>query len=303
MEFRMIQEFVVLADVKNYARAAEELYMTQATLSRHINALEKEFGQMLFHRTTRKVELTFFGEDFLKYARQLCQTWQECQDDLFSDSRRNSLVIGISAIILEERDIKERLAGFSIANPELNVELVSDDDESRLIERMRRHDLDTAVLREPVGITDNFRRVKLYPAEPLCLLLPSDHVYAKNRSVDLDLLKDETFLLPPESSYSYKLFMDRCSDLGFEPKVRSSIRGREIARKMTRNRMGIPVMSRLAATGAADESLSIVEIDPPIMQQIDMVCPSAGKTSSPLKALLEYMKQSQKKISVRTPFS
>lgn len=298
MEFRMIQEFVVLADVRNYARAAEELYMTQATLSRHINALEKEFGHLLFNRTTRKVELTLFGEDFLKYARQLCQTWQECQDDLFSDERRNSLVIGISAIILEERDIKERLAGFSMTNPDLNVELVSDDDEARLIERMKRHDLDTAVLREPVGISDSFRRVKLYPAEPLCLLLPSDHPYADNRSVDLNLLKDETFLLPPESSYSYKLFIGRCRELGFEPKVRSSIRGQEIARKMTRNRIGIPVMSRLAATGAADEKLRIVEIDPPIMQQIDMVCPSAGKTSSPLKALLEYMKHSQKTISI-----
>ena len=298
MEFRMIQEFVVLADVKNYARAAEELYMTQATLSRHINALEKEFGRLLFHRTTRKVELTLFGEDFLKYARQLCQIWQECQDDLFSDTRNNSLIIGISAIIIEERDIKERLAGFSMANPDLNVELVSDDNEARLIERLKRHDLDTAVLREPVGISDSFRRVKLYPAEPLCLLLPSDHPYAKNRSVDLNFLKNETFLLPPESTYSYKLFTGRCNELGFEPKIRSSIRGREIARKMTRSRMGIPVMSRLAATGAADENLRIVEIDPPIMQQIDMVCPSAGKTSSPLKALLEYMNHSQKTISI-----
>jgi len=291
MELRTIEEFVTLADIRNYARAAEELFMTQATLSRHIMGMEKELGQPLFSRTTRKVELTDFGADFLVYARQLCQTWNECRAYLFSESNSSNLRIGLSSIILDERDIKDKFTRFMLESPDYGIDLISDDDEDRLIERMRRHDLDVIIIREPDQITDNCKRLKLYPAEPLCMLLPSKHPLANQKFADLSEFKSETFLLPPETSYSYKLFMQRCEELGFEPKLRNSIRGRDVAGKMSRSGIGIPVMSRLAATRAADESVRIVEISPPILQQINLVYPSVRRIAAPLEALLKFFEK------------
>lgn len=288
MEIRFIQEFKVLAEIKNYARAAEELFVTQATLSRHISSMENELGHILFNRTTRKVELTDFGADFLVYAKQICETWGECQAYLLDGNAVQCLTIGLSGIILEERDIKNRLFRFSISHPEFNIEIISDDDEDRLIERMRRHDLDTVILREPQQIRDNFKRIKLYPAEPLCMLVPADHKIAGLKSADLSLLKDETFLLPPESSYSFKLFVERCNEAGFDPKIRHSIRGRDIAGELSKKGIGIPVMSRLAATNAADENVRIVEIEPVILQQINMVYPALRRIPAQLSAVIDY---------------
>ena len=60
-----LKEFMVLAETKNFWEASDRLYMNQSTLSKHIKSLENELGVPLFTRTTRRVELTSYGQTFL----------------------------------------------------------------------------------------------------------------------------------------------------------------------------------------------------------------------------------------------
>ena len=69
MEIEYIKEFVVLAETENYLEAAESLFISQSTLSKHIKIIEKELDVQLFDRTTRKVHLNKYGKMFLKYAK------------------------------------------------------------------------------------------------------------------------------------------------------------------------------------------------------------------------------------------
>ena len=71
LDVNLIKEFVLLSDVCNYARAAEDLFIAQSTLSKHIMSLEKQLGHPLFSRSTRRVTLTEFGISFLPYAHSL----------------------------------------------------------------------------------------------------------------------------------------------------------------------------------------------------------------------------------------
>ena len=68
MEIDYIREFITLAQVQNYMAAAEESYISQPSLTKHIKAIEMELGVSLFDRTTRKVHLNQFGRTFLPYA-------------------------------------------------------------------------------------------------------------------------------------------------------------------------------------------------------------------------------------------
>lgn len=65
MEIRVLKYFLAVARYGNITRAAEELHLTQPTLSRQLNELENELGRQLFIRGKRKVMLTEEGE-FLK---------------------------------------------------------------------------------------------------------------------------------------------------------------------------------------------------------------------------------------------
>lgn len=71
MKTERLEEFVVLANVLSYSKAAEKMFISQPILSRHIRELEDEVGCRLFARNTHGVALTDEGKYFLKWARPL----------------------------------------------------------------------------------------------------------------------------------------------------------------------------------------------------------------------------------------
>ena len=71
IELRHLRSFVAVAEELNFGRAAEQLYLSQPALSRHIRALEQLLGCQLLRRSTRRVELTLAGESLLDRARKV----------------------------------------------------------------------------------------------------------------------------------------------------------------------------------------------------------------------------------------
>lgn len=73
IDFDGIQAFVVIAELGGFNRAAEALHITQTALTRRIQKLEQYLGLKLLNRTTRRVELTTVGREFLPQARSIVQ--------------------------------------------------------------------------------------------------------------------------------------------------------------------------------------------------------------------------------------
>ena len=80
MHVELFGEFVVLAEELNYHAAARRLNVAQSTLSKHIAALEREYGTALFARDRGGVTLTASGSVLLESAKEIC--------DAFGRSRR-----------------------------------------------------------------------------------------------------------------------------------------------------------------------------------------------------------------------
>ena len=66
MDIELLNEFFVLSKSLNYSKTAEQLYMSQSVLSRHIQNLENQLGVELFRRTKHSVELTHIGSVLAK---------------------------------------------------------------------------------------------------------------------------------------------------------------------------------------------------------------------------------------------
>ena len=64
---------------KNFSKAAENLYMGQPNLSRAIKELEQTLGITLFNRTTKGLEVTEEGEEFVQYAKKIIYDVQKIE--------------------------------------------------------------------------------------------------------------------------------------------------------------------------------------------------------------------------------
>lgn len=96
MELNQVKEFIALTKTENYLEAAENLFISQSSLSKHIKSLEAELGTTLFDRTTRQVKLNEVGKVFLKYTQQLIDVRYQCNTALINlkDAEEQSLTIG-----------------------------------------------------------------------------------------------------------------------------------------------------------------------------------------------------------------
>jgi DNA-binding transcriptional LysR family regulator len=95
IDFDGVQAFVVVAELGGFNKAARELHITQTALTRRIQKLEAYLGLKLLDRTTRKVELTAVGRDFLPQARSIVQEMTSAVERLkdMSQSARGKLTV------------------------------------------------------------------------------------------------------------------------------------------------------------------------------------------------------------------
>lgn len=88
IDFDGIQAFVVIGEVGGFNKAARELHITQTALTRRIQKLESYLGLKLLDRTTRRVELTSVGREFLPQARGIVQEMTSAVERLKDMSQR-----------------------------------------------------------------------------------------------------------------------------------------------------------------------------------------------------------------------
>jgi DNA-binding transcriptional LysR family regulator len=98
IDFDGIQAFVLVAELGGFSRAAGQLHLTQTALTRRIQKLESYLGVRLLDRTTRWVQLTAVGREFLPQARRLVDEMSFAVGRLKDMSRLGKGNIAIASI-------------------------------------------------------------------------------------------------------------------------------------------------------------------------------------------------------------
>ena len=98
METRVLKYFITVANLDNVTKAAEQLHITQPTLSRQINELEKEIGVDLFDRTNHRLILTKAGALFQQRAQMILNFMSQTQSELQNQTNDLSGTIRLGCV-------------------------------------------------------------------------------------------------------------------------------------------------------------------------------------------------------------
>ena len=95
MKIEYISTFLEIAECGNFNRAADNLNVTQSTVSARVKSMEERFGRMLFKRGHAGVELTSAGQHFLQYAHNIQRQWKQAQQRIaLPDSFNQTIGLG-----------------------------------------------------------------------------------------------------------------------------------------------------------------------------------------------------------------
>ena len=127
MDINRLNEFITLATLLNYSKAANQLYLTQPALSRHIHDLEQTLGTQLFIRDTHNVHLTSVGEIFLKEAQEIITRYNHALDLIkeVSSTSTGELKIGFLGTA-SQSFLSDFVMGFTASHPQIKLSMTSD---------------------------------------------------------------------------------------------------------------------------------------------------------------------------------
>ena len=81
MNQKQLEIFTVLAQTLNFTKTAEQLYLSQTTVTLQIRSLEEELNIKLFERTSRSVKLTYAGSVFLEGAKTVLESMRTARQE------------------------------------------------------------------------------------------------------------------------------------------------------------------------------------------------------------------------------
>ena len=217
MELRHLRYFLAVADKLSFTRAADQLRVTQPTLSHQVKALEEEIGSILFDRVGRKVYLTPSGEALREYARQALNAINSATTAI---SELEGLTHGAFSIGVFESFsgslLPPLLAEFSKLYPGVHV-TVRQLPTGQLEEQLDKGNLDLGIAYSPPA-TDNVVAETLFD-EPLVLVVGTKHALAHRRIIHMAALDGEPLMLLTAEFPSRRLLESRFSSVGARPRV------------------------------------------------------------------------------------
>ncbi|MGV9678501.1 LysR family transcriptional regulator [Nocardia sp. NPDC003482] len=197
MELRHLRYFVAVAEQLHFGRAAEQLFVTQSTLSVQIRQLEDEVGGPLFLRTSRSVQLTDAGRLFHEQARRVLEqadrALRSARESVRGES--GSLRIGFSGYAAYSGLLPTDLRAFHDRHPRVEID-VRELSPGGVADELRRGTID-------LGYTPHFGPEHIEALTPhprrrihMVAALRDDHDLARKHQLSLTDLTDERLILP-----------------------------------------------------------------------------------------------------------
>jgi LysR family transcriptional activator of glutamate synthase operon len=270
MNLRQLRYLVALADERHFTRAAAREHVAQPALSQQIRSLERELGQPLVERTTRKVAMTQAGEMLVARARRALAELDAAEAELQSLAGVQAGRLSVGALhTMGPVDLSLLLATFHERYPAVEL-TVREQSSEELAAMLRDDEIDVAFLSVTERIQSRGLALRPLVSEELVVVLPIEHRLAGNAQLRLRELVDEPFITFREGARLRELLTAAAALEGFDARIALESNESRRIRSLVSRGLGVAILPRSDAAGPGARIAVCDLVEPSLTRDITL---------------------------------
>lgn len=280
---KWIDDFLALAEYKNFSTAADSIYISQSALSKHIKAIECELGVPLFIRSNTKAELTDAGNVYLEYALNIRKFTHELRYKLDK--------VGISSYILHlsigtipclaESGIMKSLIHFQEKCSNYSIEIL-ESDQSQLLKQLSQKEIDVAICRLDLLSDAEYETVSLVTDEMALICSKDMFPFEQGSEIDLSAFQLKDIYTIAKESDIFRLTKKQLNDIGFKGELAGTFPRHMMIYSLLTQKGGCAILPKQLANLQMFPQLTYYRIRNAVKTQIGLVKLSTGNENPQL---------------------
>jgi DNA-binding transcriptional LysR family regulator len=296
---RQLQVFEAIMRLGSFTRAAEELFLTQPTVSMQIKKLSETMDLPLFEHVGRRVQATEAGRELYDASRRIFETLANLETKLadLKGMKRGRLRLGV--ITTAAYFAPEILGEFSQLYPGVEVSLKVTNRDS-IIDRMRANEDDLYVMGQAPADEVEVEAFSFAP-NPLVMMAPRKHLLVGKKSIPLKRIAEEPFILREPGSGIRDATLRVFEAAGLRPTVRMELGSNEAIKHAVVGGLGISVLSlHTLALEGVEGPVAVLDVQGfPILRQWYLVYPKGKELSLVARTFLDFAVQHGPRLRAR----
>lgn len=296
-----LKVFEAVARHSSFTRAAEELFLTQPTVSMQVKQLSKAVGLPLFEQVGKRLYLTEAGRELYTTCRELFDRLAQFETAIANLKGLKQGTLRLAVVTTAKYVIPRLLGPFCQRYPGVDVSITVSNHE-RLVENLADNRDDLYILSQP---PDDFDvTIRPFLENPLVVLARRDHPLAQERNISLKRLTEEPFIMREPGSGTRKSIQKLFDDQGLAPKVKLDLGSNEAIKQAIAGGLGISVLSlHTLALEGTDCPLTILDVEGfPIQRYWYIVYPAGKQLSIIAQTFFDYLINEGKAVAEQTAF-
>ncbi len=283
-----LRVFVVAAKHLSFTKAAEELFLTQPTVSMQMKQLTKAVGLPLFEQIGKRLYLTQAGEILYESCQRIFTELGEFESAIANMKGLKQGQLNLSAVSTTKYFLPRIIGPFCQQYPGVELSLRFTNHE-RILQYLTDNEDDFYILSQlPATVDVTAHRIL---ENPLVAIAPSDHPLAKETNIPFARLAEEPFIMREPGSGTRQALEELFHKHQRDLKVRLELGSNEAIKQAILGGLGISVLSQHTLTLEKDTGLfAILDVeDLPIQRNWYAIYPAGKQPSVVARTFLEYL--------------
>ncbi|MDY4920532.1 MAG: LysR family transcriptional regulator [Phascolarctobacterium sp.] len=221
MNFDQLKYFLSIVKTGSFSEAADDMFISQSSMSKQIKALERELGIDLFKREHSKVYLTSAGGKFVKYAESAIKDYNDMKLYLDEFVKKSSKTIRIGSIpVVSSYGVSQHIADFTTSHTnDINVIIdMHEASQDEVLSELDEGKIDMAIIRtEYLENAEELEQIH-YLDDTFVLACNKNHPLSKRSEVSLTEAAQYPMSLLSPSSRLYTIVVKALEEKGVNVK-------------------------------------------------------------------------------------